>query len=146
MQLHPKAPGGSARHAAESLSAGFVGLDSDWDVGDLCRAKYDDLPSEEKNQWAFAYEMVEGDHVLIFCHHSVCSGKNSGTVQLHKESSAGNRCVVRHFRRVDSVRCYGDFKTNVAGWKPLTMTSTLTPLRKSESGSQQLIDEWIAST
>ena len=146
MQLHPKAPGGSARHAAESLSAGFVGLDFKWDVGDLCRAKYDELPSEEKNQWAFAHDMAEGDHVLIFSHHyPFALARVTGPYNYIRHPVPEIGVWFRHFRRVAAVRYYGDFRTNASLWKPLTMTATLTPLRSSESGSQQLVDEWLAA-
>lgn len=35
MQLHPNQPGEATRHAVESLSAGFIGLDFAEDFGDL---------------------------------------------------------------------------------------------------------------
>ena len=146
MQLHPNYPGGAARHAAESLSAGFVGLDFKWDVGDLFRAKYDELPQEEKNQWAFAHEMAEGDHVLIFSHHyPFAVGKISGPYNYVRTPVPEIGVWFRHFRRVTEICYYADFKTNASAWKPLTMTATLTPLRSSESGSQQLINEWLSA-
>jgi hypothetical protein len=146
MQLHPNRPGGSARHSAESLSAGFVGLDFKWDVGDLLRAHYEDLPKEEKNQWAFAHEMAEGDYVLVFSHHyPFALARIDGAYNYIRTPVPEIGVWFRHFRRIADVRYYSDFKTNASAWKPLTMTATLTPLRKGESGSQQLIDEWLAA-
>jgi hypothetical protein len=146
MQLHPNFPGGAARHAAESLSAGFVGLDFTWDVGDLLRASYDDLPQNEKNQWAFAHEMAEGDHVLVFSHHyPFALARVIGPYNYMRTPVPEIGVWFRHFRRVTAVRYYSDFRTNASAWKPLTMTATLTPLRKSESGSQQIVEEWLAT-
>jgi hypothetical protein len=56
MQLHPNFPGESARHASESLSAGFVGLDFREDVGDLERKTREELDMVEKVYWMFAHE------------------------------------------------------------------------------------------
>jgi hypothetical protein len=146
MQLHPKFPGGSARHSAKSLSAGFVGLDFKWDVGDLLRANYDDLPKEEKVQWAFAHEMAEGDHVLIFCHHyPFALARISGPYNYIRTPVPEIGVWFRHFRRIDDVRYYSDHRTNASEWKPITMTATLTPLRNADSASQQLVNGWLAA-
>ena len=146
MQLHPNFAGGSARHSAESLSAGFVGLDFKWDVGDLLRAAYDDLPKEEKNQWAFCHEMTEGDHVLIFSHHyPFALARITGPYNYILTPVPQIGVWFRHFRKVEDVYYYSDYKTNASQWKPLTMTATLTPLRNSDSASQQLVDEWLAA-
>jgi hypothetical protein len=146
MQLHPNYPGGSVRHSAESLSAGFVGLDFKWDVGDLLRARYDDLPQEEKVQWAFAHEMKEGDLVLVFCHHyPFALTQIKGPHNYIRIPVPEIGVWFRHFRKIDAVHYFSDYKTNVSQWKPLTMMGTLTPLRDPESGSKKLIDEWLAA-
>jgi hypothetical protein len=147
MQLHPNFAGQSARHAAESLSAGFIGLDFRSDVGDLHRAVYEDLPVEEKVQWAFAHEMVEGDRVLIFVHHyPFALARVAGPYNYIRIPVPEIGVWFRHFRRVDDIRYYSDFRTNASTWKPLTMTATLTPLRDGGSASKLLIDEWIAAS
>ncbi len=147
MQLHPNYPGGSARHSAESLSAGFIGLDFKFDVGDLLRADRDDLPKEEKNQWAFAHEMAVGDHVLIFSHHyPFALARVAGEYNYIRERVPEIGVWFRHFRRVEDVRYYGDFRTNASAWEPITMTATLTPLRNSDTASRKIIDEWLAAT
>lgn len=144
MQLHPKEPGGSTRHAAESLSAGFVGLDFKWDVGDLLRAKYEDLPQEEKVLWAFAHEMQEGDYVLVFSHHfPFALARVAGHYNYIRTPEPEIGVWFRHFRRVEDVRYFMDYKTNATSWPRLPMTATLTPLRNEDSGSQSLINSWL---
>lgn len=144
MQLHPNFPGEATRHSAESLSAGFVGLDFQWDVGDLMRANKEDLPQGEKVLWAFAHDMAEGDHVLIFIHHyPFALARIDGAYNYVRTPIPEIGVWFRHFRRVTDVRYYSDYQTNASMWKPLTMTATLTPLRSNESGSQQLINEWL---
>ena len=145
MQLHPNFPGKSAFHSSKCLSAGFIGLDFRWDVGDLHRAKYDDLPHEEKVQWAFAHEMAENDHVLIFVHHyPFALARIAGPYNYIRTPVPEIGVWFRHFRRVTDVRYFSDFRTNATTWKPLTMTATLTPLRSGDSASKQLIDEWLS--
>ena len=146
MQLHPNFPGGSTRLSAESLSAGFVGLDFGTDVGDLHRVNRKDLPKKEKNYWAFAHEMAEGDRVLIFSHHyPLALARVAGPYNYVRNPVPQIGVWFRHFRAVDEIRYYSDYKKNAANWKPLTMTATLTPLRKNDSASQQLVDEWLAA-
>jgi hypothetical protein len=147
MQLHPNFPGGSVRHSAKSLAAGFVGLDFKSDVGDLLRAKYDDLPQEEKNQWAFAHEMAKGDHVLIFCHHyPFALARIDGEYNYIRDPVPQIGVWFRHFRPVADVRYYSDFKTNASTWRAITMTATLTPLRSGDSASRVLVDDWLSAT
>jgi hypothetical protein len=147
MQLHPDFPGGSARHSAESLSAHFVGLDFQRDVGDLLRANRSDLPKEQTNYWAFAHEMAEGDHVLVFCHHyPFALARVDGPYNYIRTPVPQIGVWFRHFRKVTDVRYYSDFRTNASKWEPIVMTATLTPLRSSDSASQQLVDEWLASS
>jgi hypothetical protein len=50
----------------------------------------------------------------------------------------------RHFRAVDDVRYFADFKTNAKEWSQITMTDTISPLRDPNSLSYRLIQEWLA--
>lgn len=146
MQLHPSVPGESAFHSTQSLSRGFVGLDFREDVGDLVRVDYDSLPSSQKNYWAFAHEMAEGDHVLIFVHnYPFALAIIDGPYNYIRTPVPEIGVWFRHFRAVRDVRYYSDFRTNPNTWKQLTMTATITPLRNDGTGSQQLIDEWLGS-
>ena len=146
MQLHPNFAGGSARHSAESLSAGFIGLDFKSDVGDLTRANKDDLPSEEKYQWSFAHEMKEGDVVLVFSHHyPFAIARVTGPYNYLKTPVPELGVWFRHFRRVEDVQYYSDYKTNAASWERVTMTATITPLRNEDTASQRIINEWLGS-
>ena len=146
MQLHPNFAGKSTEHTIDSLSAGYIGLDFKFDVGDLLRADYNSLPHEEKVQWAFAHEMAIGDKVLVFVHHypfALATVTGEYNYILNPVPELG--VWFRHFRAVNDIRYFSDFRTNASAWQPITMTATLTPLRRDDSASQRLIDEWIAS-
>ena len=69
MQLHPSDAPRAALHAAQSLSAGFIGLDFLHDVGDLLRVQKSSLPAQQNDYWSFAHDMAVGDRVLIIVHH-----------------------------------------------------------------------------
>ena len=89
MQLHPGEAALSAQHAHESLAANFIGLDFNFDIGDLLRAKQTDLPPGQEDYWAFAHEMALGDRVLIICPPlSSRIGHGSRRVQLHSAARA----------------------------------------------------------
>lgn len=146
MQLHPNAPGESAYHTIQSLSHGFVGLDFREDVGDLERLDRAQLSPSEKVYWMFAHKMAEGDHVLIFVHnYPFALATIAGPYNYIKTPVPEIGVWFRHFRRVTDVRYYSDFRTNASVWKQLTMTTTITPLKNDDTGSQKLIDEWITS-
>src|SRR6266536_6444948 len=57
MQLHPSDPEHSMAHAAQSLVAGFIGLDFERDVGDLFRTDQSELPSQQRDYYGFAHDM-----------------------------------------------------------------------------------------
>jgi hypothetical protein len=144
MQLHPNDTDGSARYVAQSLSAGFVGLDFIEDVGDLKQTTYEALPTKQKNYWAFAHEMAEGDHILIFVHHFPFALVTvSGPYNYIKNTVPEIGVWFRHFRKVTDVRYYIDFNKNANSWEKLTMTATLTPLRRLDTESKLLIDKWV---
>ncbi len=143
MQLHPDAPGGAIRHTVESLSAGYVGLDFEEDVPDLMTVPQSSLPPNQRNYWGFAHEMAVGDYILLFAHHfPLALARVSSEYNYIRAAVPELGVWFRHFRKVDEVRYYGDFKTNARNWKPLTMTATITPLRENNSESYMLIEEW----
>lgn len=69
MQLHPRGSKEAMKHAVTSLSAGFIGLDFEGDVGDLRSVERSSLPGTQRYYWAFAHEMEVGDRVLLLVHH-----------------------------------------------------------------------------
>jgi hypothetical protein len=144
MQLHPSAPGGAIKHTVESLSAGYVGLDFAGDIPDLKTISQSQLPETQKNYWGFAHEMERGDQVLLFTHHfPFALARVTGEYNYVRAPVPELGVWFRHFRSVDNVKYYGDFKTNAKNWKPLTMTATITPLRDIASESFVLIEEWL---
>lgn len=147
MQLHPDAAGGAIKHTAESLSAGYIGLDFAVDVGDMQTITQEQLPDGQRNYWAFAHEMAVGDRVLLFAHHfPFALVRVSGEYNFIRTAVPELGVWFRHFRPVDEVRYYGDFHTNAREWRPLTMTATITPLREAGSESFKLIEEWLRVT
>lgn len=146
MQLHPDQPGEAFRHAVESVAAGHIGLDFESEVGDLRTARKSDLPASHKDYWAFAHEMETGDPVLIIVHHfPFALATVSGDYNYIRRPAPELKVWFRHFRRVEGVRYYADFKTNVASWEQLKMTDTISPLRSPTSRSYLLIQEWMSS-
>jgi len=63
MQLHPGEPHEAVKYCVESLAAGYIGLDFDYDVGDLTKAAQEELPEHGRDYWVFAHEMKVGDAV-----------------------------------------------------------------------------------
>ncbi len=75
-----------AARAVQSLAAGYIGLDFASEVGDLREAQQAALPSMQKDYWAFAHEMTQGDCVLVIRSPFPVSARNRrGRLQLHKE-------------------------------------------------------------
>jgi len=147
MQLHPAKPSEAVRHCVESLAAGYIGLDFEYDVGDLMKTTQEKLPEYERDYWAFAHEMKVDDVVLIIAHHfpfalATVSGKYNYV--RSKDSKLG--IWFRHFRKVEDVRYYADFVTNAKSWQQITMTDTISPLRDPNSLSFKLTEEWIRTT
>lgn len=142
MQLHPARPGQAIKYCAESLAAGYIGLDFE-DVGDLMTKSQDGLPENQRDYWAFAHEMKINDTVLIIAHHFPFALVTVAGEYNYIRSKAPELGVwFRHFRKVKNVRYYGDFVTNANSWQSITMTDTISPLRKADSLSYQLIEEW----
>lgn len=143
MQLHPDAAEEAVRHAVESLAAGYVGLDFATEVGDLQEATQSQLPENQKDYWAFAHEMAVGDQVLIVVHHfpfALCT--LAGEYNYIRVPAREIGVWFRHFRRVEGVRYFGDFKTDAHRWERTTMTDTISPLRDPSTISYRLIEEW----
>lgn len=147
MQLHPSESGGAIRHTVSSLSAGYIGLDFVTDVPDLLTIPQSALPENQRNYWSFAHEMETGDSVLLFTHHfPFALVRVAGPYNYIRSTAPEIGVWFRHFRRVEDVRYYGDFLTNMRNWEPITMTATITPLRERGSASYQLIERWLTGS
>lgn len=145
MQLHPSGAKIAAFHAAQSLLAGFVGLDFETNVGDLRRAglAQQDLPQKHRKYWAFAHEMTVGDEVLINVHHFPFALVTvAGEYNYIREPIPDIGVWFRHFRRIENIRFYSDKVTNAKKWQHITMTDAIEPLRKPQSQSFRLIQTW----
>jgi hypothetical protein len=143
MQLHPSEPGEALRHAVESLAAGYIGLDFGVEVGDLTQTTQAALPENQRDYWAFAHEMTIGDRVLIIVHHfPFALVRVAGDYNYIRSTAPEIGVWFRHFRRVDEIRYYGDFRTNARQWEQIIMTDTISPLRDPGSRSYQLVEEW----
>jgi hypothetical protein len=147
MQLHPHEAGEAIRHTVESLSAGYIGLDFPTDVPDMLTVQQSTLPQKRRSYWKFAHEMDKGDWVLLFVHHyPFALVRVDGPYNYIRSAAPEIGVWFRHFRRVADVRYYGDFETDARKWKPITMTATITPLRRRLSASYRLIERWASST
>lgn len=143
MQLHPSEPSLAAQHAYDSLAAGFIGLDFVTDVGDLMRTQQSQLPTGQRDYWAFAHEMAIDDRVLIIAHHfPLALATVAGDYNYIRRPEPELGVWFRHFRRVRGVRYYADRVTNAGSWQQLTMTDTISPLRDPNSASYRLIESW----
>jgi hypothetical protein len=144
MQLHPSESEGAVRHTVESLSAGYIGLDFAGDVSDLMTISQSDLPERQRNYFAFAHEMEPGDWILLFTHHfPFAAARIAGPYNYIRSAAPEIGVWFRHFRKVDGIRYYGDFVTNVKDWEKIVMTATITPLRDENSASYKLLQDWI---
>jgi hypothetical protein len=143
MQLHPNERGAAARHAIESLSAGFIGLDFERDLGDLSLAQASALPDGQKDYIQFARDMKKDDLVLIIVHHfPFALAIIDGEYNYIKNPEPKIGVWFRHFRRVREVKYYSDATTNAAAWQQLRMTDTISPLYDPNSKSYRLIESW----
>jgi hypothetical protein len=89
--------------------------------------------------------MAPDDFVLIFVHNfPFALARVCGEYNYIKNPVPEIGVWFRHFRRVDDVRYYSDFKTNPKKWESTTMTATITPLRSADTDSMKLIEEWLA--
>ena len=128
----------------ESLSAGYVGLDFAVDVPDMLTVPQTTLPENQRNYFLFAHEMEIEDWVLLFTHHfPFALAQVVGPYNYIRAAAPEIGVWFRHFRKVDSVRYYGDFVTNARTWESIPMTAAITPLREQDLASYQLIDQWL---
>lgn len=143
MQLHPNVRGAAARHAIESLAAGFIGLDFKTDPGDLRHVRRADLNAGSRDYWDFANTMANGDKVLVIVHHfpfalAVVDGDYNYITRTEPKIGVW----FRHFRRVKNVSYYADQVTDAHRWPRLTMTDTISILKEKTSESYKLIRSW----
>jgi hypothetical protein len=90
--------------------------------------------------------MSEGDLVLIYVHnYPFALARVSGPYNYIKTPVPELGVWFRHFRRVSEVRYYSDLVTNPLAWERSVTTATITPLRKEDTPSMKLINEWLAS-
>ena len=88
--------------------------------------------------------MTEGDRVLVVVHHlPFALATVDGEYNYIRNRAPEIGVWFRHFRRVREVRYFGDYKTNAHEWPRTTMTDTICPLRRDDSISYQLIEEWL---
>ena len=86
------------------------------------------------------------DRVLLFTHHfPFALVRVAGPYNYIHSIVPEIHVWFRHFRKVDDVRYYGDFVTNAHSWESEVMNATITPLRKRDSASYQLIDRWLGA-
>lgn len=146
MQLHPDAAPEAMRHAVESLAAGYIGLDFAEDVGDLSRVTREQL-TQQKPYLQFADDMKVGDRVLIMVHHFPFALVTVDSEYNYIRNVAPELGVwFRHFRKVKDLRYYADHNTNAREWVRIPMTDTICPLRRDDTASNQLIEEWLQAT
>ena len=146
MQLHPNDPDRAMHYTSRSLAAGFIGLDFIKEVGDLNRAKYEQIPKKQKDYIAFCTEMKRGDKVLIIVHHfpfAVATVAGDYNYILRTEPELG--IWFRHFRRVKDVMYFPDYRTNAKSWEQYKMTDTISILKDPKSKSCHLIKEMSRS-
>lgn len=144
MQLHPNKPETSAKHAIESLSAGFIGLDFEGDYGDLTLTQDTKAWKRgEKDYLRFARDVAVGDRVLIIAHHfPLATAVVAGGYNYIKHPEPEIGVWFRHFRRVKDVKYYADEKTNAGAWRQVRMTDTISILKDKSSKSYRLIEAW----
>ena len=143
MQLHPADSEHAIKYSIESLAAGYIGLDFNRNVGDLTKIPQEKLPLTQRDYWAFAHEMKNGDCVLIIAHHFPFALTTiAGKYNYIREKAPELGVWFRHFRKVKSVKYYADYITDANSWQRLTMTDTISILRDSNSLSFRLIEAW----
>jgi hypothetical protein len=144
MQLHPD-DGTGTRHAAESLAAGFIGLDFSQHRGDMTLITNPaSLPQGERDYLDFALRMAVGDKVLVIAHHfPFALATVFGEYNYIRKPVPEIGVWFRHFRRVEGVKYYGDYITNAADWQRIVMVDTISILNDPNSQSYNLIQSWL---
>lgn len=142
MQLHPNDPAKAMHYTSRSLSAGFIGLDFGKEVGDLNRAKYNQIPKKQRGYIAFCTDMKISDKVLIIVHHfpfAIVTVAGDYNYILRTEPELG--IWFRHFRRVKDIKYFSDYYTDARSWEQYIMINTISILKDTKSKSYQLIKE-----
>ena len=147
MQLHPDDASNALKHTAQSLAAGFIGLDFLNPPGDLTDVAATDIEASQRDYWEFAHTMAVGDHVLVIAHHyPYALVRVSGEYNYIRRPVNDIGVWFRHFRAVDDVRYYGDWVTNAGKWERLVMTDTISILHDTTKASFGLIERWLAES
>ncbi len=143
MQLHPKEAKIAVQHTVKSLAAGFIGLDFDDgdQPGDLRLANKKDSRQEVKDFWCIK-EMERNDKVLVFVHNFPFALVNVAGEYDYTTDPVEVGVWFKHFRRVDKIKYYADWKTNPRDWKNLVMPCRIQGLIDTESASYKLIEQW----
>ena len=145
MQLHPGGSREGTKSAAESLSAGFIGLDFGEDPGDLTRLPAGELSGGEAD-YPDLVRMAAGDRVLLMSHHHPFAlATIAGDYNYVRTPVPELGVWFRHFRRVRDVHFYFDWRTNPKEWERIVMTDTISVLKDPGSKSYRLIEEWAAA-
>jgi len=85
-----------------------------------------------------------GDRVVLFAHHyPLALVRVAGPYNYIRSIAPEIGVWFRHFRKIDDVRYYGDFITDVKKWQKITMTATITRFAKQHPRTYQLIEEWL---
>ena len=118
MQLHPSDSAESVQYSARCLAAGYIGLDFSGQVPDLMSmSSKANLPAGREDYWGFAHTMAVGDLVLIIAHHfPFALSRVSGEYNFIRATAPELGVWFRHFRAVDQVRFYADYKTDAHKW------------------------------
>lgn len=144
MQLHPADPNESTKCCVESLAAGFVGLDFANDTGDLRMVKLNALPQGQRDYKCFATKMCIGDVVLVMAHHfpfALVRVAGDYNYIAHADPKLG--IWFRHFRAVDNIRYYADWRKDARKWPQIIMTDAISTLREESTQSLKLIRQWM---
>src|SRR5687767_8453673 len=104
MQLHPNKAAKSMQYAAESLAAGFIGLDFAKDPGDLTLCEPSKLSVGERKYLDLWRRMKVGDKVLVISHHfPLALATVDGEYNYMRTIQPELKVWFRHFRRVTDV-------------------------------------------
>lgn len=136
MQLHPDQSNRAAAHAAESLSAGMIGLDHEEEIGDMRYGDRNRLPPHQRDYLDLATRMQRDDRLLIIVHHYPFAFATIDSDYFYiTQKQPELKIWFRHFRRVRNVRYVADVITNPQLWPNLKMTDTICCLTSDDSDS-----------
>ena len=144
MKLHPNEPERSFELAVSSLSRGYIGLDFKSFSGDLSAVEGTWKLPDHPDYLRFADSMEEGDLVLIFVRkRPFALAKVIGPYNYLKEEPEETLGVwFRHFRRVDVLGYYADWRGNT---DPPDVNAPRAISRVHQRECIKFIDEWRAA-